>query len=52
MGVDADVGKMDRGYLAATQRSGVTKQEDGAVANADAGRGVDARHDLGEFGDS
>lgn len=42
---------MECGDLAGAQRAGVADQEDRTVADADAGRRVDARHDLGELGD-
>jgi hypothetical protein len=48
-GLRHDVGKIEGGELAGTQRGGVAEQNDGAVTRADCGHGVDGRDGLAEL---
>jgi hypothetical protein len=50
-GLGDDVFDVECRDLAGSHRGGVAEQDDGPVADADRAIGVDAGHDLGEFGD-
>jgi hypothetical protein len=49
--VDGEVSQVERSDLTGAQCGGVAEEEHGAVADADAKRGVDACHDPCELGD-